>query len=168
VKTSRPISPVAAQNITVTNTATAQAMGDVLLSAVSDSMILAMTEAGEVNSGVDSAPAEKGGTEGGAEESGSREPTGETAAESTTDSSTTESSVASEISAPEMTAPTVDTSQVLENNTEVSASHQATIKAAKELYIDNMRFNAELPKIVMEVITIRLSNITFPAGAAVQ
>ena len=53
-------------------------------------------------------------------------------------------------------------------NTEVSASQQATIKAAKELYVDNMRFNAELPKIVMEATTIRLSNITFPAAAAVQ
>ena len=48
-------------------------------------------------------------------------------------------------------------------NTEVSASQQATIKAAKELYVDNMRFNAELPKIVMEATTIRLSNVTFPA-----
>jgi hypothetical protein len=53
-------------------------------------------------------------------------------------------------------------------NTEVSASQQATIKAAKELYVDNMRFNAELPKIVMAATTIRLSNVTFPAGAAVQ
>jgi hypothetical protein len=53
-------------------------------------------------------------------------------------------------------------------NTEVSASQQATIKVAKELYIDNMRFNAELPKIVMEATTIRLSNVTFPAGAVVQ
>ena len=53
-------------------------------------------------------------------------------------------------------------------NTVVSASQQATIKAAKELYVDNMRFNAELPKIVMEATTIRLSNVTFPAAAAVQ
>ena len=53
-------------------------------------------------------------------------------------------------------------------NTEVSASQLATIKAAKELYVDNMRFNAELPKVVMEATTIRLSNITFPAAAAVQ
>jgi len=53
-------------------------------------------------------------------------------------------------------------------NMEVSASQQATIKSAKELYVDNMRFNAELPKIVMEATTIRLSNITFPAAAAVQ
>ena len=53
-------------------------------------------------------------------------------------------------------------------NIDVSASHQAKIKAAKELYVDNMRFNAELPKIVMEATTIRLSNITFPANAAVN
>ena len=53
-------------------------------------------------------------------------------------------------------------------NVEVSASQQATIKAAKELYVDNMRFNAELPKIVMEATTIRLSNVTFPANAAVN
>jgi len=53
-------------------------------------------------------------------------------------------------------------------NMEVSASQQASIKAAKELYVDNMRFNAELPKIVMEATTIRLSNVTFPANAAVN
>jgi len=53
-------------------------------------------------------------------------------------------------------------------NVEVSASQQASIKAAKELYVDNMRFNAELPKIVMEATTIRLSNVTFPASAAVN
>ena len=53
-------------------------------------------------------------------------------------------------------------------NVEVSASQQASIKAAKELYVDNMRFNAELPKIVMEATTIRLSNVTFPANAAVN
>ena len=53
-------------------------------------------------------------------------------------------------------------------NTEVSASHLAKIKAAKELYVDNMRFNADLPKIVMEATTIRLSNVTFPANAAVS
>jgi len=55
-------------------------------------------------------------------------------------------------------------------NVEVSASQQASIKAAKELYVDNMRFNfnAELPKIVMEATTIRLSNVTFPANAAIN
>ena len=53
-------------------------------------------------------------------------------------------------------------------NVEVTASQQASIKAAKELYVDNMRFNAELPKIVMEATTIRLSNVTFPANAAVN
>jgi hypothetical protein len=53
-------------------------------------------------------------------------------------------------------------------NIDVSASQLATIKAAKELYVDNMRFNAQLPKIVMEATTIRLSNITFPANAAVN
>ena len=53
-------------------------------------------------------------------------------------------------------------------NMEVSASQQTTLKAAKELYVDNMRFNAELPKIVMEATTIRLSNISFPANAAVN
>jgi hypothetical protein len=53
-------------------------------------------------------------------------------------------------------------------NIDVSASHQAKIKAAKELYVDNMRFNAELPKIVMEATTIRLSNITFPSNAGVN
>jgi hypothetical protein len=53
-------------------------------------------------------------------------------------------------------------------NVEVSASQLATIKAAKELYVDNMRFNDQLPKIVMEATTIRLSNVTFPANAAVN
>jgi hypothetical protein len=53
-------------------------------------------------------------------------------------------------------------------NVKVSASQLATIKAAKELYVDNMRFNDQLPKIVMEATTIRLSNVTFPANAAIN
>ena len=60
VSTPRPISPAAAQNITVTNTAAAQTTGDVSLSAVSDSMTQATTEAGEADSGGDSGSAEEG------------------------------------------------------------------------------------------------------------
>ena len=51
---------------------------------------------------------------------------------------------------------------------EVSASNLATLKAAKEMYVDGLTFNQNLPKIVMEATTIRLANINFPANAAVN
>ncbi|MBC8350329.1 MAG: FecR domain-containing protein [Verrucomicrobia bacterium] len=152
VVTPRPISPSAAQNITVTNTAAAQATGEVSLSDVSDSMTQATTEAGEPDSGGDSAPAEEGGTDGGAEESGgSGEPVGETSAESTTDSAMTESSVPSETS-----APNVDTSQVLENNTEATQSRKTG------------KVNP-LSKIVSQFgLTDRQAEIFYSFGASVQ
>ena len=53
-------------------------------------------------------------------------------------------------------------------NTELSASNLATLKAAKDLYVDGLRFNQDLPKIVMEATTIRLMNVDFPANAAVN
>jgi hypothetical protein len=175
VATPRPISPVAAQNITVTNTAAAQSTGDVSLSAVSDSMTQATTEAGEADSGGDSGSAEEGegaadgegdgssgesdnsgdgegdgGSDGGGDtetasegdasgggETGGGETSSETSAEpaspessSTPETSTTESAapsaepaapVAPEVAAP---APEVDTSQVLENNTDAVQSRK--------------------------------------------
>ncbi|MFP6886130.1 MAG: FecR domain-containing protein [Opitutales bacterium] len=53
-------------------------------------------------------------------------------------------------------------------NTELSASNLATLKAAKDVYVDGLRFNQDLPKIVMEATTIRLMNVDFPANAAVN
>ena len=172
VSTPRPISPAAAQNITVTNTAAAQTTGDVSLSAVSDSMTQATTEAGEADSGGDSGSAEEGegatdgegdgsggesdnsgdgegdggsgdgGSDGGGDtetasegDSGGgdtgTEPAAEPAAEpASSETSATESAapsaepaapIAPEVAAP---APEVDTSQVLENNTDVVQSRK--------------------------------------------
>ncbi len=53
-------------------------------------------------------------------------------------------------------------------NSELSASELATLKAAKEMYLDGLSFNQDLPKIVMEATTIRLMNIDFPVNAAVN
>ncbi|MFP6886643.1 MAG: hypothetical protein VB997_03745, partial [Opitutales bacterium] len=53
-------------------------------------------------------------------------------------------------------------------NSEMSASDLATLKAAKDLYLDGLNFNANLSKIVMEATTIRLMNINFPANAAIN
>jgi hypothetical protein len=168
VTTPRPISPAAAQNITVTNTAAVQTTGDVSLSAVSDSMTQATTEAAEADSGGDSAPAEEGegatdgegdGSSGESDNSGDGEGDGgsgdgggdtETASEGDTsggetgtepaaepsaeptpsETSTPESAapsaepaapIAPEVAAP---APEVDTSQVLENNTDAVQSRK--------------------------------------------
>ena len=51
---------------------------------------------------------------------------------------------------------------------EVSASSLATLKAAKEMYLDGLTFKQNLPKIVIEATTIRLANINFPENAAVN
>ena len=48
------------------------------------------------------------------------------------------------------------------------ASQLLTLKAAKELYVDGLALGQNLPKIVMEATTIRLSNINFPTNAAVN
>jgi hypothetical protein len=54
------------------------------------------------------------------------------------------------------------------NDVQVNASRLTTLKAAKDLYVDSLRFNQNLPKIVMEATTIRLRNIDFPAAAQVN
>jgi hypothetical protein len=53
-------------------------------------------------------------------------------------------------------------------NGKVEASSLAKLKAAKDLYVDGLRFNQQIPKIVMEATTIRLRNVDFPAAAAVN
>jgi hypothetical protein len=168
VTTARPISPAAAQNITVTNTAAVQTTGDVSLSAVSDSMTQATTEAAEADSGGDSAPAEEGegatdgegdgssgesdnsgdgegdggsgdgggdtetasegdasggetGTEPAAEPSGEPTPSETSTPESAVPSAEPAAPIAPEVAAP---APEVDTSQVLENNTDAVQSRK--------------------------------------------
>ncbi len=50
----------------------------------------------------------------------------------------------------------------------MEASQLVTLKAAKDLYADGLRFNQNLPRIVMEATTIRLSNIDFPAATRVN
>ena len=50
----------------------------------------------------------------------------------------------------------------------MEASQLATLKAAKDLYADGLRFNQNLPRIVMEATTIRLRNVDFPAAAQVR
>lgn len=50
----------------------------------------------------------------------------------------------------------------------MEASQLVTLKTAKELYVDGLAFGQNLPKVVMEATTIRLSNVNFPSNAAVN
>ena len=53
-------------------------------------------------------------------------------------------------------------------NVEADASQLTKLKAAKNLYVDGLRFNQGIPNIVMEATTIRLRNVDFPAAAKVN
>jgi hypothetical protein len=53
-------------------------------------------------------------------------------------------------------------------NASLNASELATIKARRDLEVNGLSFNSDLPRIVMEATTIRLRNVDFPAFSNVQ
>ena len=53
-------------------------------------------------------------------------------------------------------------------NTRIGADTMATIKATRNLNVDGLSFSRGVSSILMEVTTIRLSNVNFPAASAVR
>ena len=50
----------------------------------------------------------------------------------------------------------------------LSAHDQAILKAKRDLDVNGLSFNSNLPNILMEATTIRLRNVDFPSFANVQ
>ena len=50
----------------------------------------------------------------------------------------------------------------------LSAHDQAILKARRDLDVNGLSFNSNLPNILMEATTIRLRNVDFPSLANVQ
>ena len=53
-------------------------------------------------------------------------------------------------------------------NATVSATNLATIRATRDLNIDGLKFSREIPNILMEATTLRLSDVNFPASSMVR
>ena len=53
-------------------------------------------------------------------------------------------------------------------NATLSATNLATIRATRDLNIDGLKFSREIPNILMEATTLRLSDVNFPASSMVR
>ena len=53
-------------------------------------------------------------------------------------------------------------------NVQLGASSKASIEAMRDLNVDGLRFSSEIPSILMQATTLRLSNVEFPATSMVQ
>lgn len=53
-------------------------------------------------------------------------------------------------------------------NVQLNASSKASIEAMRDLNVDGLRFSSEIPSILMQATTLRLSNVEFPGSSMVQ
>jgi hypothetical protein len=53
-------------------------------------------------------------------------------------------------------------------NVTMGAGNLATVRATRDLNVNGMKFSREIPSIIMEATTIRLSEVNFPAASMVR
>jgi len=53
-------------------------------------------------------------------------------------------------------------------NVTMGASNLATVRATRDLNVNGLKFSREIPSIIMEATTIRLSEVNFPASSMVR
>lgn len=53
-------------------------------------------------------------------------------------------------------------------NVTIGAGNLATVRATRDLNVNGMKFSREIPSIIMEATTIRLSEVNFPAASMVR